>query len=201
MSTLATTTYSLGIGTDAQFVYASDTTTSLHVVRRAIAGGAGAVDFASTTSTAHGVGIVVSTTDVFVAATDGIVYSTGIAGGPLGVLEGPFDGPCGAIVAVGTDLVVTIDAAAPKGAIVRFPQAGGAPTTIATGLDHPTRLAGTTNRVYWSSATQGTVSWTALDNVDVRTLAAGLDAPGALALDGQNVFVATKGQVARATKP
>lgn len=201
VATLAPTTFSLGLTTDAQFVYASDTTTTLHVVRRAIAGGAGAVDFASTTATVNGTGIVATTTDVFVAASDGVLYQTDIGGGPLASYAGPFDGPCGDVVASGTDLWVAVDAAAPKGAIVKVSQKGGTVTPFVTGIDHPRRLAVETNRVYWSSAPTGTLGYVPLDLPKPVVFSTGLDSPGPLALDATHVYVGTKGQVGRLAKP
>jgi hypothetical protein len=200
-ATLAPTTFAFGLGLDAQFVYASDTTTTLHVVRRVIAGGAGAVDFASTTATARGAGIVATPTEVFVAASDGIVYVTDIGGGPLGVHAGPFDGPCTDMVATTTDLYVAVDAPAPKGAIVKVPMKGTPASTLVTGLDRPTRLALEANRIYWSSATAGTLAYSALDKPGAVTFSAGLDGPGPLALDPTHVYVGTQGQVGRLAKP
>lgn len=198
---LATTSYARAITADTQFVYATDSTVTLHVVRRSIAGGAGPVDLATSTSVGQGVGLVVTTTDVFVAATDAFVYEASSAGGPLAIAAGPFDGPCAAMVAHGTDLFVTIDAASPKGAVLRIPQSGGAPSVFAAGLDHPSRLVIDDARVYWSSPTQGTVSYANLDSSHVaQTFLSGLDGPGALALDAKNLYVATKSQVIRTPK-
>lgn len=186
----ASTVNAYGLATDATSAYFTDSSAGLGVERRALSG-SGAERVATSNVTASGYALRLSGADLFVAASDGVVYHAPVAGGVLEALDVPLAYPLVDLVVDGATLYAALDAPSPNGAIVTFPRAGGPAKIFVGSLDHPTRLAKDGTRLYWTSSTQGTVSSVQLTGaIDVQTVAAGLTSPYALAV-ADAVYVTT----------
>lgn len=172
------------------------------VERVAVSGGTPAqvLDFGGDVSPT---GLAVSGTDVYVPTS----------GTQAAVLWGTTDGATNltpldtqasltfADVAVGASAVyATIDDVAPAGQIVSFPRHGGVATVVATGLDHPQRLALDGTNLYFTSPTEGEVWVKDVSTSDAPVVfASGLDAPLPIAV-ADAVYVGDADAIVRIPK-
>jgi len=191
VTTLAAATVdAYGLATDVSNAYFTDSSAGLGVERRALSG-TGAERIASSGMLTAGNALVLSGTDLFVAAANGVVYTAPVAGGVLEPLDVPLAYPLADLVVIGSTIYAALDAATPNGAIVTFPRAGGAAQTYVGSLDHPAHLATDGIRLYWTSPTAGTVSSVSLTIAsDVQTVATNLTTPLAIAV-ADAVYVTT----------
>ena len=187
-----------GLSMDATSVYYTEATGTLGVERRLLA--TSSTDRIVTSNVlATGNALRISGPDVFVAASNGIVYRAPVLGGVLEALDVPL---AGAIVDLAVDTTTVygaLDLPAPAGAIVAWPKLGGAGKFLATGLDRPARLALDNGRVYYTQPTRGAVEWVAIAGGTPSTVASGLDTPIALAV-GDAAYVGTATAVVRVPK-
>lgn len=187
-----------GIALDTTSVYYTESTGSLGVERRAL--GTTATDrVVTSTVLASGNALALSGSDLFVAASNGVVYRAPVLGGVLEALDAP---QVGSLVDLGLDtttVYAALDLPAPNGAILAFPKLGGVAKVVLSGLDHPGRIAVADGRVYYTNPTVGTVEWVATAGGTPVTLATGLDGPYAIAV-GDAVYVGTTTAIVRLAK-
>ena len=195
----ASTVDAYGLATDATSAYFTDTSAGLGVERRGL-NGSGAERLATSNALAAGYALRIQGSDLYVAASNGVVYHAPLGGGVLEPLDVPLAFPLVDLVVVGTTLFAALDAPTPNGAIVTFPKAGGPAKTYVGSLDHPARLATDGTRLYWTNPTAGTVSSVNLAGTpEVQTVAADLTSPYALAV-ADAVYVTTAASVMKLPK-
>ncbi|CAN5142118.1 hypothetical protein BH09MYX1_BH09MYX1_62510 [soil metagenome] len=187
-----------GFVMDASAVYYTEGTGTLGVERRSLT--TTAVDRIVTSSVlATGNALLISGQDLFVAASNGIVYRAPVLGGVLEPLDFPLAGSIADIALDTTTVYATVDLPSPNGAIMAFPKLGGAGKVLVSGLDRPARIAVDGSRVIYTNPTTGTVEAVSTAGGTPVTLATGLDAPYALAV-GDAVYVGTTTAVFRVAK-
>lgn len=149
-------------------------------------------------------GLVLSGSDLYIpgqsGSEDAVYWGTTSGGVNLTPLDSP-QGLTYADVAVSTDTVyATIDDVAPAGAIVAFPRHGGVAVTVATGLDHPQRLALDGSRLYFTDPDEGTVWVKDVTTTDAPVVFAdGLASPLAITV-ADAVYVGTTDAILRFAK-
>ncbi len=105
-----------------------------------------------------------------------------------------------AVDASANAVFATIDDVAPAGAIVAFPLHGGVASTVATGLDHPQRLALDGTRLYFTDPGAGVVWVKDLTTTDAPVqFVSGLSAPLPIVV-ADAVYVGTADAVLRFPK-
>lgn len=82
------------------------------------------------------------------------------------------------------------DGTARSGSIQAMPVAGGAPTTLASGLSQPMTLAVNADAVFWTDATDGTISRVPLAGGQPQIVVAHEAAPDGLAIGGACLYFA-----------
>lgn len=196
----AGTVEAYGLATDATSAYFTDSSAGLGVERRALSG-SGAERLATSNVTAAGYALRLSGTDLYVAASNGVVYRAPVAGGVLEALDAPLAFSLVDVVVVGSTVYAALDAPTPNGAIVTFPRAGGPAKTYVGALDHPARLASDGTRLYWTNPKAGTVSSVNLagTTLEVKSVAADLTSPYAIAV-ADAVYVTTADAVMKFPK-
>lgn len=195
----ASTVGAYGLAADATNAYFTDSSAGLGVERRALSG-SGADRVATSNVTATGYALRLSGTDLYVAASNGVVYRAPAAGGVLEALDVPLAYPLVDLVVQGATVYAALDAPSPNGAIVTFPRTGGAAKTYVGSLDHPARLASDGTRLYWTNPTVGTVSSVNLTGtLDVQTVATDLTTPYAIAV-ADAVYVTTADALVKLSK-
>lgn len=187
-----------GLVMDTTAVYFTEATGTLGVERRSLT--TSAVDRIVTSAVlATGNALRIAGSDLFVGASNGIVYRAPVLGGVLEGLDAPLAGAIVDIALDTTTVYAAVDLPAPNGAIVSFPKLGGAVKTIVTGLDRPGRLAIDSSRLYYTNPTLGTVESVATTGGTPVILGSNLSGPYALAV-GDAVYVGTQTGVTRLTK-
>ena len=195
----ASTTSAYGLATDATSAYFTDSSAGLGVERRGLSG-TGAERIATSGVMATGYALQLSGTDLYVAASNGVVYRAPVGGGVLEALDVPLAYPLVDLVVVGATIYAALDAPTPNGAIVTFPRIGGPAKTYVGSLDHPARLATDGTRLYWTETAAGTVSSVSLDGtLDVQAVAVDLTSPYAIAVSDA-VYVTTANAVLKLPK-
>jgi hypothetical protein len=97
--------------------------------------------------------------------------------GNFSELDAPSSATMGDVVATSTTVYVTIDDAAPNGAILAYPSGGGSPQTIASGLNQPQRMAIDGTHLYFTDPADGDVWVVDLGSNAIALFASGLTSP------------------------
>jgi hypothetical protein len=125
-----------------------------------------------------GSAVYVPTTGTQAAVVSGVITSTGTAMGNLEPLDPPTSITFADVAISATTVYATVDDIAPNGQIIAYPRGTGSPQTVATGLNHPQRLALDGTNLYFTDPTGGNV-WildTTMSNPPV-VFVSGLNAP------------------------
>ncbi len=187
-----------GLVMDSAAVYFTEGTGTLGVERRSLT--TSAVDRIVTSAVlATGNALRIAGSDLFVGASNGIVYRAPVLGGVLEGLDAPLTGSIVDIALDSTTVFAAVDLPAPNGAIVSFPKLGGAVKYVVTGLDRPGRIAVDSNRLYYTNPTLGTVESVPTTGGTPVVIGSNLSGPYALAV-GDAVYVGTQTGVTRLTK-
>ncbi len=151
----------------------------------------------------HPQGLTISGADLYVPTTGtqaAVVHGVTSGTGNLEPLDVQSSQAFADVAVSPTTVYATLDDIAPNGQIIAYPRGTGSPATLATGLNHPQRLALDGTNLYFTDPTGGNV-WV----IDLTTttgpviFASGLDGPLPIVV-ADAVYVGTESVIVRLVK-
>jgi hypothetical protein len=151
----------------------------------------------------HPQGLTLSGADLYIPTTGtqaAVLHGLTTGTGNLSPLDVQSPQTFADVAVASTTVYATIDDIAPNGQIIAYPRGTGSPTTLATGLNHPQRLALDGTNLYFTDPAGGNI-W--VINLTTTTgpviFASGLDGPLPIAV-ADAVYVGTQSVIVRLVK-